>query len=250
MGLFEDCFTWGRAASLTGVLAVIILFIGGFATIFSATAACWAVALYMIILSILVGALEAPNVIAICGVKNEGEGGLSARMASIKGYYRSIFYVVGSVGLLFCLDVSTVLAFLLLFSSGFFHFLQWLGPRGGHPQSQKYSDLRSDLVSPGDDNDDDSAVHGGQPSWAASAQDAAGKAVAAAAVAHVTRQISAANPFASSAAKKQPESEGNPFAAPAAKLPASDPFSAAHGHAGAGSPDLEDNPFLDLNRPQ
>lgn len=248
MGLFESCFTWGRAASATGVLAVAILFIGGFATIFSATATCWGVALYMIILSILVAALEAPNVVAVCGVKNEGADGLSARMSFIKGYYRSGFYVVSSIGLLFCVDVSTVLAFLLLFSSGFFHFLQWLGPRGGHPPSQKYSDLRSDLVSPGDDNDDDSTVHGGQPSWAASVQDAAGKAVAAAAVAHVTSQIAAVNPFASSSATA-PDTQANPFAAPgAAKLPASDPFSAAH--SGAASPDLEDNPFLDLNRPR
>lgn len=250
MGFFESCFTWGRLASITGVLAVVVLFVGGIFTALSTEASCLGVGLYMILLALAVAGLEAPNLLLMCGFKE----GASKKMEWIKGYYRAILYVVTSFGLFFCISASAILSFLLLFSSGFFHFLQWLGPRGSggaEAGPQRYSELRSkqeDLLA-GEDNDEDS---GPAPSWSQQATDAAGKAVAAAAVSHFTKKIAEANPFASRS--KEPDVEAadtqaNPFAAPGATVPDStdDPFLAALEETGE-IVDNEDNPFAPLNR--
>lgn len=237
--LFEECFSWGRLGSICGTLAVVILFIGGFATVFSTSSYCWGVAIYMILLSLLLAGLEAPNLLLMCGFKD----GLSKRMDWIKGWYRAILYVAACIPLFFCIDVSTVLCFLLLFSSGFFHFLQWLGPRGGHPGAQggskRYSDLRDAREDLLDGNDDDQLDDAPPQSWQDQATDAAGKAVAAAAMQHLTAKIAAANPFASKPQASKPvataeDVEGNPFASP----------------ADSAELDIEANPFLELNQPK
>eukprot|EP00041_Stephanoeca_diplocostata_P006188 m.78102 g.78102 ORF g.78102 m.78102 type:complete len:99 (+) comp16218_c0_seq3:181-477(+) len=67
--IFEACFNWKCAGNATGIVATLILFLGGILTMISTSADCWAVGLYMLIIAFVVGTLEAPPLMTLCGMQ-------------------------------------------------------------------------------------------------------------------------------------------------------------------------------------
>eukprot|EP00040_Diaphanoeca_grandis_P024929 m.137749 g.137749 ORF g.137749 m.137749 type:complete len:264 (+) comp29942_c1_seq1:487-1278(+) len=262
MGMFDNCFTWKRGANWVGCAAVIVLFIGGIFTIFDLSATCTAAAGLMIVMSFIIGALEAPPIVALCGI---GEG-FAKRLECIKGWWRALVYVLLSfVPVALCQGASAILAMLLLFTSGFFHFLDWLGPRGG--QTKVRTQMNNEGLLPNDDDDDEEAfsntVPQSQSSFMDQVTDKAGKAVAAAAVTHMKQQMAETfNPWGKSDTQP-PASKPNvqpparstttttaptmmvPTTTPPVEQPLGNPFATAPYRV--PSPDL-DNPFSTLNK--
>lgn len=110
---FEECLR-----GTLGMACAFFLFIGGIATCMSFTSLCWAVGLYMIVCSIVVGMIESP----VLFKWNQTMIGLVNRIQSMKKYHygRGFLYLALSVFLFFCLAFSTIINALILIAMAAF----------------------------------------------------------------------------------------------------------------------------------
>ncbi|EGD73669.1 hypothetical protein PTSG_05382 [Salpingoeca rosetta] len=123
-GMIESLCGWRLAARICGVFATLVLMIGGILTIISLSAICWVVGIYMLCCSFVVGVLEVP---VICQCIDFAKP-WTTRAEKVPSGYRALAYMLLCVFMFFCLGVSSILAGLLTFGTGFLYFMDWLGP--------------------------------------------------------------------------------------------------------------------------
>eukprot|EP00053_Salpingoeca_punica_P020433 m.211565 g.211565 ORF g.211565 m.211565 type:complete len:265 (+) comp18544_c0_seq1:61-855(+) len=123
MGLLDNLCGWQLIARITGVVSsIVVLICGAFAFI----TGCFSVGIYMIVLSFIIGLLEAPLLFQCWDfMKTAGE-----KMAVVSAIQRAAIYAVSTIGIFFCLGLTTLFAALLVLATAFFYGLHWLGPRG------------------------------------------------------------------------------------------------------------------------
>ena len=94
-------------------------------TMLSTTATCWAVGLYMILSSFVVGSLELPLLFGFIECLKPW----AAKSEKVLPWHRAAFYCGLSVFCFFCLGASSLFAAILFVASGFFYGMAALGPR-------------------------------------------------------------------------------------------------------------------------
>lgn len=227
MGLFDQCMTYSFAAHVLGSLAFFWMFIGSILSMIMIS--CIAVSAYMFVFSLAVGTLEAPSIMKVCETPDTRTcwASFSRIIGKFTGVSRTILYIGGMFPLMFCIDITTIFAALLLVGSGFFYLADWLGPRGGARQEAP-DGTKEDLLSDAEREEaqiggDGEAVSDNTPAWARFVDNATNKvtqAVAAAAVDQAKKDMDKINPFASlnqasgpldAEAGASDDKEGNPF---------------------------------------
>eukprot|EP00049_Salpingoeca_infusionum_P009580 m.161967 g.161967 ORF g.161967 m.161967 type:complete len:198 (+) comp14369_c0_seq2:303-896(+) len=181
-------FGWGCFGKTSGVINCLVLIIGGAITIISFSSICWIVGIYMVCVGVVVGALETPM---LCQMFDVGKP-LAKYSGAVTPPWRAILYPCLSVFCFWCKGVSSILAALLLFFSGFSYFMVWLGP----PTIRTALATKRQELSDRINDQDEESLLGSPPEFAEEPQESAapwqgfinsvtqqaGKAVAAAAV--------------------------------------------------------------------
>eukprot|EP01135_Chromosphaera_perkinsii_P004156 Nk52_evm63s270 gene=Nk52_evmTU63s270 len=124
MGFYD--FGLPQITNAWATFAALATIVFGALTMLSISPTCWFTGFYMICVGCCVLALEAP---LLCKFSNYGTT-LAEKGKILNYWHRSALYMGGSLIFFACIGLSSIIAFVLIFSVGVLNFALALGPKG------------------------------------------------------------------------------------------------------------------------